>query len=123
MQSVRVGYFGTKWRWIIAFADFKKWDLIETCEVIVLPSSQLGFLQKTELYNYYFKRQNYWAAIVLWYGSLYNHSYEPNAWYEKDFVNNQVHFVALHDIHHGEEITVNYNGDPYCHKKIWFDAN
>jgi SET domain-containing protein len=50
-------------------------------------------------------------ALALGYGSLYNHSYLPNARYDDAGRMTKV-FTALRDIAAGEEITVNYNGDP-----------
>jgi hypothetical protein len=51
--------------------------------------------------------------MVLGFGSLYNHSYTPNATYVKKPDERVVEFVALQDIGSSEEITVNYNnGDP-----------
>ena len=49
------------------------------------------------------------VALALGFGSLYNHSYSPNARY--DDAGNQVkEYRALRDIERGEEITINYNG-------------
>ena len=63
------------------------------------------------------------SAISLGYGSIYNHSYEPNAKYEKDFLNNMLIFRAIKIINKGEEIVVNYNGDPNNKEKVWFEKN
>lgn len=49
------------------------------------------------------------VALALGFGSLYNHSYSPNARY--DDAGKQIkEFRALRDIEKGEEITINYNG-------------
>ena len=49
------------------------------------------------------------VALALGFGSLYNHSYSPNARY--DDAGNQIkEYRALRDIERGEEITINYNG-------------
>ena len=49
------------------------------------------------------------VALALGFGSLYNHSYSPNARY--DDAGSQVkEYRALRDIKKGEEITINYNG-------------
>jgi len=49
------------------------------------------------------------VALALGFGSLYNHSFCPNARY--DDAGKQVkEFMALRDILPGEEITINYNG-------------
>ena len=59
-------------------------------------------------------------CLALGFGSLYNHSYRPNARYD-DVGPQAKSFTALRDIAPGEEITVNYNGEPGRRKKVWFD--
>jgi hypothetical protein len=61
------------------------------------------------------------VALALGYGSLYNHSYKPNARYD-DVWPQTKEFTALRDIAPGEEITVNYNGDPEDRSPVWFDV-
>jgi len=112
-----------KGRGIFAQQNFKKGEVIETCPVIVLPAEEIDSLELTELYNYYFA----WgpdskdAAIALGYGSLYNHSYTPNARYYKDFENSLLKYVCIKEIQEDEEITINYNCDPKDKTPVWFD--
>lgn len=62
------------------------------------------------------------AAIALGFGSLYNHSYEPNATYEKQLEEGCIDFRALSDIPADTEITVNYNyGNPDDKKRLWIE--
>jgi SET domain-containing protein len=61
------------------------------------------------------------VAIALGYGSLYNHSYSPNARYYDGPGRTKV-FMALRTIRAGEEILVNYNGDPKSREKVEFDV-
>jgi uncharacterized protein len=61
------------------------------------------------------------VAVVLGYGSLYNHSYKPNAYY-RDRRNRVKEFIALRDIAAGEEITINYNGSPHDPSDVGFEA-
>ena len=89
--------------------------LIESCPVVLLPDRRdRDRLRKTRLVNYYFL----WgegrdcAAICLGWGSVYNHSYSPNARYEKMVDDERMDFYALRNLQAGEEITVNYNGAP-----------
>ena len=89
--------------------------LIEQCPVVALPDKRdRDRLRKTGLVNYYFlwgeKRDC--AAICLGWGAVYNHSFEPNARYEKVMDHLRMDFTALRDIEAGEEILVNYNGAP-----------
>ena len=60
------------------------------------------------------------GAMALGTGSLYNHSFEPNAQYLRLFGEQAIEYVALHDIREGEEITINYNGDPDDDSPVWF---
>jgi hypothetical protein len=112
-----------KGRGVFAQRNFKKGEVVETCPVIVLPAEEIDSLELTQLYNYYFA----WgpdskdAAIVLGYGSLYNHSYNPNARYCKDFENNLLRYICIRDIQEDEEITINYNCDPEDKSPVWFD--
>ena len=57
----------------------------------------------------------------LGYGSLYNHSYRPNARYDDEEGRIMV-FTALRDIGRGEEITVNYNGEPGDETPVGFEV-
>ena len=62
------------------------------------------------------------AAICLGFGSLYNHSYRPNMVYRRLLESREIEFTALRDIAGGEELTVNYNGDPENGQPLWFPA-
>ena len=90
-------------------------ETIERCPVVALEDKRdRARLRKTGLVNYYFlwgpERDH--AAICLGWGAVYNHSFEPNARFEKAIDDRRMDFTALRDIEAGEEIFVNYNGDP-----------
>lgn len=112
-------------RGVFATAAIQAGELIESCPVIALKDVRdREKLRRTGLINYYFlwgdKRDR--PAICLGFGSLYNHSYEPNAAYKKFIEQEQMDFFALKDIQAGEEITVNYNGVPTDTKKLWIPS-
>jgi SET domain-containing protein len=100
-------------------------ERIERAPVIVLNAAELEAIRTTRLARYYFEwgEDDSLGAIVLGYGSLYNHSYEPNAEFEfrEDLL--AIDYVALRDIRAGEEITINYNntGEHAAHP-IRFDG-
>lgn len=96
-------------------------DIIEVCQIIKLDEKDTKIIDKTNLYNYYFSWEENGSAICLGNGSLYNHSYEPNAVYIKDYKTNTITFIAIKFIGSFEEITVNYNGNPNIKEKVWFD--
>lgn len=83
-------------------------DLIESCPVIVIPNEEVQFLDKTVIYNYYFDWKDGQAAIVLGFGSLYNHSQNNNATYYKRFDYDMIEFRCVKSIKAYEEITVFY---------------
>ncbi|HKK74694.1 MAG TPA: SET domain-containing protein [Saprospiraceae bacterium] len=96
--------------------------LIEVCPVIVLPRSDIAHIDQTRLHDYYFiwGENDQKAAIILGFGSLYNHSFQPNAEYRPDYQAGKLSFFALQEIAADIEITVNYNGTPSEQSALWF---
>ena len=123
-QKIRLGSSGLEGagRGVFATTALKTGELIESCPVIAMKDvKDRERLRRTGLINYYFlwgeKRDR--PAICLGFGSLYNHSYEPNVAYRKFVDEEQMDFFALRDINEGEELIVNYNGVPTDTKKLW----
>lgn len=114
-----------KGRGVFACVSFGRGEIIEVTPVIVIPAEQWSHIEPTvlALYIYNFGPQGEHAAIALGFGSLYNHSYSPNAEYVKSWEERLIRFIALRDIAAGEEVTVNYNGSPDDLSPIWFDVN
>lgn len=110
----------SKGRGVFAQKRFAPGELIEQAPVIVLPNAQVGFLDQTLLKDYYYHWDDASVALALGFGSLYNHAYAPNAHYVKSVKEVLIKFVALRTIEVGEEITVNYNGDPTDQAALWF---
>ncbi len=98
-------------------------SIIEICPVIFIPSADMEHLKKTVLYDYYFiwGEDEKSGGIALGYGSVYNHAYQPNARYYVDFETLSLEIYAIRDIEPGEEITINYNGEPEDQSKVWFE--
>ena len=107
-------------RGVFAREFIKKGETIEGCPVLILPRKDYPIVKKTILYNYYFMCGKVTCGICLGFGSLYNHSYKPNATYKKNIKERVIEFVALKDIKKDEEITVNYNyGNPDDKGPLW----
>jgi SET domain-containing protein len=111
-----------KGRGVFARRAIRKGEEIERVPVLVMPAKDVKHgPDYTTLGVYCFHWERGKVAVALGYGSLYNHSYEPNARYE-DVGGRTKLFVAIRDIAAGEEITVNYNGEPGDRSPVWFDV-
>ena len=121
-DAVEVKRTRGKGRGVFARRAIRKGEVIERVPVIVLTLDEYAkSLDSTVLKNYCFAWGKDQVALALGYGSLYNHSYKPNARYE-DAGPTAKEFIALRAIAEGEEITVNYNGKPGSRAKVWFDV-
>ena len=93
-------------------------ELIEECYVI----GSIPYKIKKDVYNfsdYQLEWNNDMAVIALGYGAIYNHSIEPNCYWEPDYEENIIRFIAIKDIDIGEEILYNYGrvlNELYKHK-------
>ena len=98
--------------------------LIEIAPVIICPATDIPLIDKTNLYNYYFKWGNLQTeiAIALGYGSMYNHSYTPNVAYKMDYEQQTISFVAWEDIAPETELFINYNGEELDTTPVWFEV-
>lgn len=114
-----------KGRGVVARQAFAVGELIEVCPVIVVDDGKA--LDHTVLasYVYDWKADASAVAVALGCGSIYNHSYRPNARYEKRYDGvdaNTICYRAHRAIAVGDEICVNYNGDPDDQSPLWFDV-
>lgn len=121
MFEVKKSKYG---RGIFATRKIKKGELIHEAPVIISPKEEYQYLKKTILVEYAF----WWGedleecALALGYGSLFNHSYTPNALYKLNLKNKTIDIYAYRDIKSGDEILINYNGDPEDDEPMWFDV-
>lgn len=111
-------------RGVFTSEDIPQGSVVEICPVIVLPEKDRTLLDQTKLHDYYFiwGEQENQCAIILGFGSIYNHSFSPNAEYSPDYPGESLSFYALKAIEAGSEITVNYNGTPDEQSGLWFKA-
>lgn len=97
---------------VFAKESIKKNAVIEICPAVFMPINEFDHIKKTKLHFYFFEYSKKEIMIVLGYGSLYNHSYTPNAKYSHDYKKRTFRVMALRRIEKGEEITFNYNYFP-----------
>lgn len=121
MFEVRQSKFG---RGVFANRDILKDELIHIAPVVVLSKEEFEVIDTTILGNYVFNWEAKYGtcALALGYGSLFNHSYSPNAIYKLRKKSNTIEFYAYKDIKADEEILVNYNGKPDDESPLWFEV-
>ena len=111
-----------KGRGVFAREQIPAGTVFERVPVIVIPADEVleaaagGVVQ-----DYVFQWGRGTVALALGFGSIYNHSYIPNARYDDRGRMTKI-FTALRDIEAGEEITVNYNGSEDDQTPVWFDV-
>lgn len=110
-------------RGVYAGRDIKKGEIIEKCPVIEVPKYDVSNLAESTLvtYFFYFGRSKERLVIALGFGSIYNHSYEPNARYKIRLTEKTLDIIALKDIAKDDEITLNYNPNPKDKRPLWFE--
>jgi SET domain-containing protein len=123
INSLYISKSKNKGRGVFTAQKISSGSIIEYCPIIRIPAKEVDKIHKTELHDYYFLwgEDDEEGAIALGYGSLYNHSYRPNAQYIYDLDENVIEIVAIKDIAAGKEVFCNYNGDPNCKDELWFD--
>lgn len=110
-------------RGVFATCDIKKGTLFHEAPVVPYPNDQHKYIEKTVLEDYVYEYGINHSAVVLGYGMLFNHSYEPNATYEINFDKHTFDYFAYKDIKAGEEILINYNGEVDDYEPLWFNKD
>jgi hypothetical protein len=112
-DAIEVKRIPGKGRGVFALRRFRKGEVIERVPVLVLPANTLEEgPADSRLADYCFVWGRGTVALALGYGSLYNHSYRPNARYDDTGPQTKV-FSAIREIEPGEEITEDYRYLPY----------
>jgi SET domain-containing protein len=107
-------------RGVFATRDIAKGELIHEAPAIPYPNEQDELIEQTVLTDYVYEYGVNHSAIILGYGMLFNHSYEPNATYDISFEKHSFYYYAYRDIKAGEEILINYNGEVDDMSPLWF---
>ena len=112
-----------KGRGVYTAGDIFEGSTIEVCPLIIIPEEQVETIHKTALHDYYFRwgANQKQAAILLGYGSLYNHSNEPNARAILLDADNEILIESIRTINSGEEITIDYFDDENAKEHVWFE--
>ncbi len=107
-------------RGVFATEDIETGETIEVAPIIVLKHEDFIDTKWNLLFEYYFWLDHE-VVLALGYGSIYNHSMNPNAEYKIDIKNKSITFKAIKDIKKGEEIFFNYKGSSSSKAPLWFE--
>ncbi|MEZ6132248.1 MAG: SET domain-containing protein [Planctomycetaceae bacterium] len=120
--SIEVKYTARKGRGVFATQMIPKGTEFERVPVLVMRAQEVMDGDAEDLLpNYVFEWGKDTVALALGFGSLYNHSYSPNARYDDVGRMTKV-YTAVRDIQPGEEITINYNGSEDDLAPVGFDV-
>lgn len=110
-------------RGVFAARAIREGEMVEVCPVIDLVPGDLENINETNLvtYLFYHGKELGAAFIALGFGSIYNHSYQPNAEYEIFEALKKMEFRALKNINKDEEILVNYKRNSTDKTPLWFE--
>lgn len=107
---------------VFAIRDIKASELIERCPVIQIPETEYDIIKHSILKWYVYDASNRGPNAVklcLGYGSIYNHSDDPNV--EWNGVNARyMNFHTMRNIKKGEQLFIDY-GDDYWPKEGYND--
>lgn len=128
--GVAVGLAGEKGRGVFTTRSFTEGEVVETCPAIpILKFAKHGWRARLagDLLRYNLSFLLYeWltdgVALALGYGSLYNHSSQPNAVYELNESAGLIVIRALQDIPEGEEVCISYGESDFAfHADGYYD--
>ncbi len=112
-----------KGRGVYTTIELNKGDLIEICPIIKFPQGQLEHIDKSVLFDYYFlwEEDGYQGCVALGYGSIYNHSSEPNAIVIFDYTDSTIKIECSQKVNIGDELLIDYTGDGIrTEDQLWF---
>jgi uncharacterized protein len=101
-------------RGVFAGRPFRAGEVIEVCPVLLIPESVERKCRDEIIDKYIFEwdKTGYVAAIAFGFGSLYNHSSDPNATFGRRKRDKVIVFRAKRDIAKDEQIFVDYDWYP-----------
>lgn len=104
MKDLIIKRDSIKGRGVYANESIQKGEVIEVCQLLILPQNEVGeFLHR---YVFYYKKNK--LAVVLGNGSLYNHSKRPNVTCHFDYEQEVLILEAKKAILKGEELLIDY---------------
>jgi SET domain-containing protein len=101
---------------VFSSQKIEKGEVIDICPFISFPQSSKEKIPVFSNYAFCYPRSENWTthALVLGYGSYYNHSETPSVDWNTNENDRTFIFFAIRDIDEGEELFINYgNGSNF----------
>ena len=101
---------------VFSSQKIEKGEVIDICPFISFPQSSKEKIPVFSNYAFCYPRSDNWTthALVLGYGSYYNHSETPSVDWNTNENDRTFIFFAIRDIDEGEELFINYgNGSNF----------
>jgi len=111
-------------RGVYTSEDIPAGQIVEVVPVILLPLKSQPFPAQIRRLVYNWSKTH--IALALGYGSLYNHSDQPNLVFTRGEKDLSILFKTLRDIEAGEQLTISYDYLGYGEsprKKSWFEIH
>lgn len=115
-RKIKIAEIKGKGKGVVATENIEKDEIIEFCPIIFISEKEASFFEKEgTILKFYWLLQpeTKKSCLMLGYGSLYNHSKNPNAEVDYDIneLKDYLFFRALKKIEAGEEIVFDYQFD------------
>ena len=122
--AMRVVRVPGKGRGVRAGRAIARGEVIDVAPVVILSAQEWELVEQTVLGQFVFgwDEAKGSVAVALGQASFLNHSYAPNVASDKDLRGRCIVFSAVRDIARGEELTLNYNGDPDSREPVGFEV-
>ena len=111
-------------RGIFAGRHFETGEVVEVAPVVLLALKTQPFPGTIRRLVYNWSKTH--VALALGYGSLYNHSDQPNLRFSRDLKNQTIIFSATCNIETGEQLTISYDytgSGESPRKRSWFEIH
>ena len=113
-----------KGRGLLAARRFAKGSVVESTPVIVIPADEWVVIEQGVFgaYCFWWDEEAGDRAFAVGWTSFLNHSYSPNVFAQTHADELRIEFRTLRTIEKGEELTLNYNGEPDDLSPVGFDV-
>lgn len=119
-SALRIGDSPGRGRGVFASRAIRAGEVLERAPVIAVPRADVAPLRGTLLDDYWFWWDEEHNACALGWAALYNHACPANTRFRLHRAARLIVFEAATDIEEGEEVTINYHGEPDDPSPVWF---